>query len=65
MVVSEPPADESESRSRWPMSNLAELGLQPLYLHREEFSYEVLVQERPCPERYPRRLGIPAKRPLF
>jgi 16S rRNA (guanine527-N7)-methyltransferase len=65
MVVSEPPADETESGSRWPMSNLAELGLQPLYLDREDFSYQVLVQERPCPEPYPRRSGIPTKRPLF
>lgn len=65
MVVSEPPADGAEARSRWPESELAELGLEPLYVHREDFSYQVLVQVRPCPDAYPRRLGIPAKRPLF
>jgi hypothetical protein len=24
-----------------------------------------LVQERPCPTAYPRRVGVPTKRPLF
>jgi 16S rRNA (guanine527-N7)-methyltransferase len=27
--------------------------------------YQVVRQVSPCPERYPRRVGIPAKRPLF
>jgi hypothetical protein len=25
----------------------------------------VLAQEHPCPATYPRRTGVPAKRPLF
>jgi 16S rRNA (guanine527-N7)-methyltransferase len=65
MVVSEPPADTAETPVRWPESNLAELGLAPLHVHREDFSYEVLIQTRLCPDAYPRRPGIPAKRPLF
>jgi 16S rRNA (guanine527-N7)-methyltransferase len=65
MVVSEPPADAADARCRWPESKLAELGLEPLHLHREDFTYQVLVQARPCPDAYPRRPGIPAKRPLF
>ncbi|HEY1635627.1 MAG TPA: RsmG family class I SAM-dependent methyltransferase [Acidimicrobiales bacterium] len=65
MAVSEPPADGPEAQSRWPASELAELGLEPLYVHREDFSYQVLVQAHPCPDIYPRRPGIPAKRPLF
>ena len=28
-------------------------------------AYQVLIQETACPERFPRRVGIPAKRPLF
>ena len=65
MVVSEPPADGAETPSRWPPAALAELGLRPLELHQGEFSYQVLLQERACQEPYPRRSGVPAKRPLF
>jgi 16S rRNA (guanine527-N7)-methyltransferase len=65
MVVSEPPADGAQAQSRWPASKLAELGLEPLHVHREDFSYQVLAQVRPCPDAYPRRSGIPSKRPLF
>jgi hypothetical protein len=28
-------------------------------------AYQVLVQASPCPSRYPRRVGVPSKRPLF
>ena len=31
----------------------------------EDSTYQVLVQREPCPDRYPRRVGVPAKRPLF
>jgi 16S rRNA (guanine527-N7)-methyltransferase len=65
MVVSEPPSDGAEAQSRWSESKLAELGLEPSHVHREDFSYQVLVQAHPCPDTYPRRPGIPAKRPLF
>src|SRR5437764_2490094 len=64
LVVSEPP-EEAEPASRWPAPPLAELGLRPVQLHREDFSYQVLLQEHPCRESYPRRSGVPAKRPLF
>jgi 16S rRNA (guanine527-N7)-methyltransferase len=65
MVVSEPPADGVEAPTRWPASKLAELGLVPLFVHREDFSYQVLAQAHACPDVFPRRPGIPAKRPLF
>ena len=65
LVVSEPPADKLEPGSRWPPAALAELGLRPLELRRDEFAYQVLVRDRPCPDAYPRRSGVPAKRPLF
>ena len=29
------------------------------------FHFQVLRQESQCPDRYPRRVGVPAKRPLF
>ncbi len=62
LVVSEPPGG---SRDRWPADRLEELGLRPLDAVVEPSAFQVLLQERPCPERFPRRTGIPAKRPLF
>ncbi|WP_334142606.1 RsmG family class I SAM-dependent methyltransferase [Rhabdothermincola sp.] len=60
LLVSEPP--HPEEKRRWPPEELAELGLQPEGVVR---GIQVLKQTRPCPERFPRRVGIPAKRPLF
>jgi 16S rRNA G527 N7-methylase RsmG len=65
LVVSEPPADKLEPGSRWPPVALAELGLRPLEPHKGSFAYHVLLQDRPCPNTYPRRSGVPTKRPLF
>jgi 16S rRNA (guanine527-N7)-methyltransferase len=50
---------------RWPPGPLGQLGLRPLGRRGGRFGYQVLVQERPCPERFPRRVGVPAKRPLY
>ncbi len=65
LVVSEPP--EGEPAARWPAGQLAELGLEPVCRTRfaDRFSYQVLLQAEVCPERYPRRVGVPTKRPLF
>ncbi len=65
MVVSEPPEDEVETR--WPEAGLAVLGMSRGARTRLEgrFSYQVLVKSGETPDRYPRRVGIPAKRPLF
>jgi 16S rRNA (guanine527-N7)-methyltransferase len=68
LVVSEPPvATDGEDRlgPRWPAAPLAQLGLVPEELVREEFGYQVLRQLEACPDRYPRRDGVPAKHPLF
>ena len=66
LVVSEPPGDGPGAGSdRWPEAGLAELGLRAGGVWREPFHYRAFVRERPCPDRYPRRPGIPAKRPLF
>jgi len=63
LVVSEPPGGRPD---RWPASGLAILGLQPAAaVEARGSAYEVLVQRSACPDRYPRRTGIPAKRPLF
>jgi 16S rRNA (guanine527-N7)-methyltransferase len=64
LVVSEPPAD-SEDPGRWPADGLSHLGLTLDAAWRQEYGYQSLVQRAPCPERYPRRVGQVAKRPLF
>jgi 16S rRNA (guanine527-N7)-methyltransferase len=59
LVVSEPP----DSPDRWPAGPLATLGLSSS--HHEVPGMQVLVQTDPCPTTYPRRTGLPTKRPLF
>lgn len=62
LVVSEPPADEP---GRWPAAELARLGLE---VERPPTANErfVVLQRTGDPEpRFPRRAGIPAKRPLW
>jgi 16S rRNA (guanine527-N7)-methyltransferase len=63
LVVSEPPGDGTGRR--WPEDQLESLGLGTSCTVHEDYHYRVTVQARPCPDRYPRRVGVPAKRPLF
>jgi 16S rRNA (guanine527-N7)-methyltransferase len=67
LVVSEPPT--SADALRWPAGGLAELGLgEPEFIEVTADRPVHLVRIScvgPCPDRYPRRVGIPAKRPLF
>jgi 16S rRNA (guanine527-N7)-methyltransferase len=72
LVVSEPPPGPGQhpepgdgATSRWPREALAQLGLSPLVMVRGRFGYQVLEQVEPCPERFPRRAGMAAKRPLY
>ncbi len=78
LVVSDPPTGQPEeegvvpdrvsegsSDSRWPPHGLAQLGLQKAEVITTPFHFTVLRQVDLCPLRYPRRTGIPAKRPLF
>ena len=68
LMVSEPPATQgSESGAagegpRWDPVGLAELGLA---LGGHQAGCQVLHAHAACPDRYPRRVGIPTKRPLF
>jgi 16S rRNA (guanine527-N7)-methyltransferase len=62
LVVSEPPAPAPE---RWPVPELATLGLALGPRSATSPVMQLLRQERPCPERFPRRDGLPTKRPLF
>ena len=63
LAVSEPPVEGP----RWPVEGLAKLGLEDGGLVRIEnrFGYRVLLKRAELDDRYPRRIGIPAKRPLF
>jgi 16S rRNA (guanine527-N7)-methyltransferase len=74
LVVSDPPAESSTSGtgqsqaspgSRWPVDALKLLGLELAEAITEPFHFTVLRQSQVCPDRYPRRTGIPTKRPLF
>jgi 16S rRNA (guanine527-N7)-methyltransferase len=67
LIVSEPPEEIGVTTgSRWDSASLAMIGLEPTDRHRsEQATLQVLTQKSACPERYPRRVGVPAKRPLF
>ena len=62
LVVSEPPEGAGE---RWSDDGLAELGLGAPTVIEGPPSFVRLSLERPVDERYPRRVGIPGKRPLW
>jgi 16S rRNA (guanine527-N7)-methyltransferase len=64
LAVSEPPGESD----RWPADQLVELGLRPeprIAPRRGRGRIQVVRQVSPLPDRYPRRVGIPTKRPLF
>lgn len=64
LVVSEPPG----RTDRWPPSGLAPLGLQPDPtggLEVDGFHFARLRRSGECSERFPRRTGVPSRRPLF
>jgi 16S rRNA (guanine527-N7)-methyltransferase len=60
LLVSEPPDD----RGRW--SGVGALGLDDRGVTEAEGTHlRRLVQTTPCGERFPRRVGVPQKRPLW
>ncbi len=63
LLVAEPPGQLIAGR--WDVDGLASLGLTLATRSEEGTSWQSLVQSVPCPDRYPRRTGIPNKRPLF
>jgi 16S rRNA (guanine527-N7)-methyltransferase len=66
-VVSEPPATSVEDR--WPTAGIAQVGCAPaeaLVVGSDPgYHFARITQAVPTADRYPRRVGIPAKRPLF
>ena len=63
LVVSEPPEDLAGDR--WNPQGLAELGLGPARILNEAPRLAVMELVEICPERFPRWVGVPSKRPLF
>lgn len=65
LVVSEPP--DSDPFVRWPATGIKDLSLELGQRVRfmERFGYQVLVKVGTTPVRYPRRVGVPTKRPIF
>lgn len=62
-VVSEPPGGEP---ARWPAAGLATLGMRAgAGVQAGGAAYQVVVQASACSDRFPRRVGVAAKRPLF
>jgi 16S rRNA (guanine527-N7)-methyltransferase len=61
LVVSEPP----EELGRWSPDGLERLGLEAAGTVVQGARYQVLVQRSPCPDQFPRRVGVPGKRPLW
>jgi 16S rRNA (guanine527-N7)-methyltransferase len=73
LVVSEPP-DEGvtvalgavDPVERWPSDGLATLGFTPAALRRREGAgVAIMSRSGPVGDRWPRRDGVPAKRPLW
>lgn len=65
LVVSEPPPDGSPVEARWPPEGLARVGMGPAEPVGAAYRFAVVTQEALCPVRFPRRVGVPTKRPLF
>jgi 16S rRNA (guanine527-N7)-methyltransferase len=61
LIVSEPP----DATDRWSPDGLAMLGLALGARRTRAPVIQTLHQVAPCPDRFPRRDGVPAKRPLF
>lgn len=66
LVVSEPPGDEErDTADRWPQPGLEDLGLAPPAAGGGPGASFVLMEKTRPDDRWPRRVGVPAKRPLW
>jgi 16S rRNA (guanine527-N7)-methyltransferase len=63
IIVSEPPVEDSELR--WDAAGLATLGLHLLGVVTTSHRFVVIEKDAETPELYPRRNGLPTKRPLW
>lgn len=70
LIVADPPEGTISTEERWPELGLATLGLRSrqravLVTSVGPVNLTVLQSYETCPERFPRRVGAPTKRPLF
>jgi 16S rRNA (guanine527-N7)-methyltransferase len=72
LVVSDPPvtdraasAHSETEETRWPPGPLGQLGLGDPLTITDPYHFTILRQLVICSDRYPRRTGVPSKRPLF
>jgi 16S rRNA (guanine527-N7)-methyltransferase len=63
LIVSEPP--ESDIAIRWPKTGCAKVSLVPEQSIKSTHTFVKLRMINLCPDEYPRRVGIPTKRPIF
>jgi 16S rRNA (guanine527-N7)-methyltransferase len=64
LAVSEPP--DSDPATRWPSEGLAQLAFEGPEIRRGDgASVAILTKTAPTSDRWPRRTGIPTKRPLW
>jgi 16S rRNA (guanine527-N7)-methyltransferase len=65
VLVSEPP-DSDGASTRWPSEGVAMLGMRVgRRFSGSGSTIQVLTSVARCADQYPRRVGVPAKRPLF
>lgn len=65
-VASTPVEPKTSLEARWPSTALGLLGLSGAQLMEDAGrGFAVLTLYAPCPDRFPRRTGVPEKRPLF
>lgn len=67
LVVSEPPGEEGleTAPTRWPADGLEDLGFGTAIRRAETGGSFVVVEKIRSDDRWPRRVGLPAKRPLW
>ena len=62
-VVSEPPENDP---TRWPAAGLELVGMaQGPVVEASGARFQIVEQHQLCDDRFPRRTGVPGKRPLF
>ena len=67
LAVSEPPGEEERDGPtvRWPLPGLEDLGYAPPVAGGGPGASFVVLEKTRCDDRWPRRIGVPAKRPVW
>jgi 16S rRNA (guanine527-N7)-methyltransferase len=65
LIVSEPPEGAEAAGCRWPEDALDTLGFGPAALCGGGAGAFAVLEKRRSEERWPRRVGVPSKRPLW